>query len=143
MKFDLTEQELIRVYFPNQPSYCFDILYQRYYQTVYQQCLKLTRNPQQDQDFCQDIFMKVFVKLGTFERRSRFMTARRPGWFYSIAYNYCQDQIRRGERLPTTVINAQLEMSLIDKTETLSQGEVIDFFTARRPGKFFAYFRPV
>ena len=124
MKAALTDEELIRIYFPNQPSHCFEILYQRYYQPVYQQCLKLTRNPQQAQDFCQDIFMKVFAKLGTFQEHSRFTT-----WLYAIAHNYCRDQMRLGERLATTTINAYLEMTLVDKTETLSQQEVAGRFS--------------
>lgn len=124
MKSALTDEELIRVYFRNQPSYCFDILYKRYYQKIYQQCLQLTRNAEQAQDFSQDIFVKVFQKLDTFQERSRFAT-----WIYSIAHNYCRDQMRLSERLPTTAINAYLEMTLVDKTETLSQQEVVRRFS--------------
>lgn len=129
MKSALTDEELIRVYFRNQPSYCFGILYKRYYQTIYKQCLRLTRHAEQAQDFSQDIFVKVFHKLGTFAQRSRFTTARRPGWLYSIAHNYCRDQIRLGERLPTIAINQYLEMTLIDKTELLPQPEVVSQFS--------------
>ena len=124
MKSALTDEELIRVYFRNQPSYCFGILYKRYYQTIYRQCLRLTRNAEQAQDFSQDVFMKVFLKLGSFQERSRFAT-----WLYAIAHNYCRDQIRLGEQLPTTAINAYLEGSLMDKTESLINEEVMGQFS--------------
>ena len=124
MKSALTDEELIRFYFRNQPSYCFGILYTRYYQTIYKQCLRLTRNVEQAQDFSQDVFIKVFHKLGSFQERSRFTT-----WLYSIAHNYCRDQIRLVERLPTIAINEYLEMTLIDKTEMLSQPEVVSQFS--------------
>jgi len=123
MKPALTDEELIQIYFLNQPRYCLEILYKRYHPKIYHQCLQLTHNPQQAQDFSQDIFIKVFDKLGSFQERSRFAT-----WLYSIAHNYCRDQIRLGERLPTTAISAHLEMSLIDVPETLSKPELVRRF---------------
>lgn len=120
MNASLTDEELIRVYFPNQPSYCVNILYQRYYRAIYQQCLRLTHHTELAQDCSQDIFLKVFQKLGSFQQRSRFST-----WLYSIARNYCRDQMRQHERFPTTAIDAYLEMTLIDQTETVSQLEMV------------------
>ncbi|GAB3038506.1 hypothetical protein GCM10027185_46400 [Spirosoma pulveris] len=44
-------------------------------------------------DFTQDIFLKVFTKLHTFQNRASFAT-----WIYAIAHNYCLDQIRLRKR---------------------------------------------
>lgn len=55
----------------------------------------------------QDIFVKTYTKLGSFEDRSKFST-----WIYSIALNYCRDyakNIRRKNRR-----FSELEDSFID-----------------------------
>ncbi|MVM34567.1 sigma-70 family RNA polymerase sigma factor [Spirosoma sp. HMF4905] len=93
----LSDEETIRQLLPSQPNQCFETLYSRYVNKVYQRCLSMTKDADQAQDFTQDIFLKVFNKLDAFQERSSFST-----WLYSISYNYCADQLRIAKRLPTT-----------------------------------------
>ena len=74
----------------------FETLYNRYVDKVYQKCLGMTKDADTAQDFTQDIFIKVFEKLDSFQNRSTFST-----WLYSISHNYCLDQIKVGKRLNT------------------------------------------
>ena len=95
---------MIRQYLPGQANQCFETLYNRYVNKVYRQCLSMTQDSDKAQDFTHDIFIKVFDKLDAFQQRSTFST-----WIYSVAYNYCADQLRLAKRLPTTVLDEHSE----------------------------------
>ena len=103
MKLAISDEALIRQHLPHQPNQCFETLYSRYVGKVYQRCLSMTKDSDQAQDFTHDIFIKAFAKLEGFQERARFST-----WLYSIAYNYCADQLRLAKRLPTTSIEDSL-----------------------------------
>ncbi|GAB4033391.1 RNA polymerase sigma factor [Spirosoma gilvum] len=71
----------------------FETIYIRYASKVYQKCLAMTADPDISQDYTQDIFIKVFHKLDTFQHRSNLST-----WLYSVTHNYCLDQLRSRQR---------------------------------------------
>jgi RNA polymerase sigma factor (sigma-70 family) len=100
MNVPLSDEEMIRQYLPSQPAHCFEALYNRYVNKVYRRCLSMTKDPLKAEDFTHDIFLKVFHKLDAFQERSSFST-----WLYSIAFNYCSDQIRLSRRLSVTGID--------------------------------------
>lgn len=124
----LTDEEVIKIYFANQPTYCFDILYNRYYATIYEQCLAVTNHSGQAQAFAQAIFRKVCHKLVDFQQRSHFVTAQRSGWICAIAQTYCYDQIRKSKRLSTLPINGSQQVPLTDKTETFLYKDPVQRF---------------
>ncbi|QHV93769.1 RNA polymerase sigma factor [Spirosoma endbachense] len=72
----------------------FETLYTQYADQVYRKCLSMTKDSEDAQDFTQEIFIKVFSKLDTFKQQSAPST-----WLYSIAHNYCLDQIRISKRM--------------------------------------------
>lgn len=90
----LTDEDVIRQYRTNPSSDCFEALYNRYVNKVYRRCLSMTKSTEQAEDFTHDIFIKVFNKLDAFQERSTFST-----WLYSIAFNYCSDQLRIAKRV--------------------------------------------
>ncbi|SOD78085.1 RNA polymerase sigma factor [Spirosoma fluviale] len=71
----------------------FDNLYGNYASKIHQKCLMMINDDETAKDFTQDIFLKVFTKLHTFQNRASFAT-----WIYAIAHNYCLDQIRLSKR---------------------------------------------
>jgi len=71
----------------------FDSLYKQYVKKVFQKCLSMTKDSATAQDYTQEIFLKAFTKLDSFESRSTFST-----WLFSITHNYCLDQIRINSR---------------------------------------------
>lgn len=103
----LSDEEMIRQYLPAEPAQCFEALYNRYVNKVYRRCLSMTKDPLKAEDFTHDIFLKVFHKLDAFQERSSFST-----WLYSIAYNYCSDQIRLSRRLPVTEIDDESSFNI-------------------------------
>ena len=120
MKTSLTDEEMIRQCLPSQPNQCFETLYNRYVKKVYQRCLSMTKDSDQAQDFTHDIFIKAFDKLGNFKQQASFST-----WLYSIAYNYCADQIRLARRIPTTSLDATMPLPADDSFDDMLHEETL------------------
>lgn len=108
----LSDEEMIRQYLTSKPSHCFEALYNRYVNKVYRRCLSMTKDPLKAEDFTHDIFLKVFHKLDAFQERSSFST-----WLYSIAFNYCSDQIRLARRLQMTGIDDDFKHDIAETKE--------------------------
>jgi RNA polymerase sigma-70 factor (ECF subfamily) len=60
----------------------FRLLVERHEKAVYGMGMSFFRNADDARDFTQDVFLKAFRSLGSFQGRSRFST-----WLYRIAYN--------------------------------------------------------
>ncbi|MFA4794950.1 RNA polymerase sigma factor [Leptospira kirschneri] len=60
----------------------FELLMNRYQGLVYSQAIKAFRNETEAEDFTQDIFLKAFESLSTFQGKSQFST-----WLFVIARN--------------------------------------------------------
>ncbi len=101
-----SDEELVRLYVDTQRNVYFERLYERYCDKVYRKCLSFTKNPVQAEDLTHDIFLKLIVKLSSFQEQAKFST-----WLYSITYNYCTDYIR------TT--NTRRELYVDDQWERL------------------------
>lgn len=115
-KATLADEQLISVYqYTNTADY-FEVLYNRYVGKVYQKCFSITKDSEAAHDYTQDIFIKVFNKLNTFENRSTFST-----WLYSISHHYCLDQLRLNKRLSTESLSMELDLgeSEVDQSEPL------------------------
>ncbi|MFD2569857.1 RNA polymerase sigma factor [Spirosoma soli] len=120
MRTSLTDEEMIRLYLPTQPTHCFEELYNRYVSKVYKRCLSITHDSEKAEDFTHDIFIKVFAKLDGFQERSSFST-----WLYSVSYNYCLDQLRVSKRINTVAIDTQVEDNLQESEEAQLQEETL------------------
>lgn len=116
----LTDEEMIRAYFSSQPTHCFETLYKRYVNKVYRRCLSLTQDTTKAEDFTHDIFLRAFSKLDAFQERARFST-----WLYSIAYNYCLDQLKLARRINTIIIADDYAFDIPEADESLVHEEAI------------------
>ncbi|GAB4030486.1 RNA polymerase sigma factor [Spirosoma gilvum] len=122
MNTSLTDEEMIRQYLNSHPQECFETLYNRYVNKVYRRCLSMTKSTEQAEDFTHDIFLKAFTKLNAFQERSTFST-----WLYSIAFNYCSDQLRSGKRLSFSSVEEGLQQDIADEKESQFHEETILF----------------
>ena len=68
-------------------------LYERHKPLVYSICLRMTGNTSEAEDLTQEIFVKVFRALPTFDRRASFET-----WLTKVCRNLCIDRYRRRRR---------------------------------------------
>ncbi|MVM39378.1 sigma-70 family RNA polymerase sigma factor [Spirosoma sp. HMF3257] len=120
MLTSLTDEETIRQFLADKPNQCFETLYNRYVKKVYRRCLSMTKDSEKAEDFTHDIFLKVFSKLDAFQERSSFST-----WLYSIAYNYCSDQLRIAKRHNFAPIEEGLSKELPDYQEAQLHEETL------------------
>jgi len=88
-------------------QHLFAILYDRYADVIYNKCLSFVGDKDEAEDMTQDIFVKLFVKLRTYQAKSKFST-----WLYSFTYNFCINHIQRKlneERKSYTVTEELIE----------------------------------
>ena len=84
---------LIRRFLDHRDAQAFSTLYSRYSGKVYAKCISMLKDEALAADATQEIFTKIFLKLGSFGERAKFST-----WLYSITYNFCIDFIRKRKK---------------------------------------------
>jgi RNA polymerase sigma factor (sigma-70 family) len=116
-----TDDELIAEYMENQNQACFSELYDRYSSKIFSKCLTMLKEPTQAEDAAQEIFMKIFTRLSSFNHEAKFST-----WIYAITYNYCIDEIRRNKKMSNTIsADSEKAPDLADRTE-MSDAEFLE-----------------
>lgn len=65
---------------------------------VYAHALRFFGDPTAAEDTVQEVWIKVYRSLATFDERARFST-----WLYRVTRNTCLDQMRAGARRPVPV----------------------------------------
>lgn len=68
----------------------FATLAEKYRKRIFSLGLSFFRNPDDAEDFVQDVLVKVYVSLATFRGESRFST-----WLMRIAYNTAINSVKR------------------------------------------------
>lgn len=86
----LTDEELVDKIVKNKNSALFGVLYDRHCNTVYNKCYSFATNSVEAQDLTQDVFLRLFINLGSFKGKSKFST-----WLYALTYNYCVNYVTR------------------------------------------------
>lgn len=71
----------------------YEELVKRYQKPVYAMCRRYLSVESDAEDATQEVFMKVFHTLSTFEFRSSFKT-----WIFSIAINHCKTLLSKTKR---------------------------------------------
>ena len=92
---------------------CFSVLLDRYSQSVFSLIIKIAGSREDAEELTQDVFLKVFRSLTSFQGNSLFST-----WLYRIAYNVAISATRKKKYEWTTI-----EESMI---ENLSESEIND-----------------
>jgi RNA polymerase sigma-70 factor (ECF subfamily) len=89
---EYTDLELVERIVSNNDSMLFGVLYDRYSKLVYNKCLGFAKSNKEAEDLTQDIFLMLYVKLGSFKGNSKFST-----WLYSFTYNFCVNYVNRNK----------------------------------------------
>jgi RNA polymerase sigma-70 factor, ECF subfamily len=71
----------------------FELLYQRYRTRTFALAFGMTGQREQAEDLTQEIFLRVYERLSTFQGQAKFST-----WFYRIALNHCLNHCRHERR---------------------------------------------
>ena len=86
----LTDEELVEKIVKTNDTMLFEVLYDRFAHMVYNKCYGFANGEDEAKDLTQDIFLRVFVKLGSFKGKSKFST-----WLYAFTYNHCVNYVTR------------------------------------------------
>src|SRR6188474_1463669 len=70
-------------------QHAWDLIVRQYWRKVFNVAYKFTGKHDEAEDLTQDIFIKIFKALHTFDRRANFQT-----WLISISRNLCIDHYR-------------------------------------------------
>lgn len=103
----LSDEELVQTIVASNDTLLFGMLYDRYAKRVYNKCNGFARSEDEAEDLTQDVFLNIFVKLGSFQGRSKFSS-----WVYALTYNYCVNYVNRNK-----------ERKIKDKTDSLDVDE--------------------
>ena len=76
----------------------FERLVRRDPPAVYAHALRFFRDSSTAEDMAQEVFLKVFRSLDSFDARSKFST-----WLFRVTRNACLDEMRTGRRRPVPV----------------------------------------
>lgn len=97
-------------------SAAYAMLVEKHKDMVFTIVAKIVRNHHEAEDLAQEVFIKAYQALRSFEGKSRFST-----WLYRIAYNSAISKVRR----PKTVFTA-IDEDLIDNFTTDTVARNID-----------------
>jgi RNA polymerase sigma-70 factor (ECF subfamily) len=105
---EIDDSELIASVLGGSES-AFAALVHRYQERVFRLLSRYTRDVLECEDLAQEVFLKVFRKLHTFQQDSAFFT-----WLYRIAVNTASDHLSRRSRR---------RLQLVEDETALDQGE--------------------
>jgi RNA polymerase sigma-70 factor (ECF subfamily) len=71
----------------------WDTIVRTYWRKVFNVAYRFVGTYDEAEDLTQEIFLKVFRSLNTFDRRANFQT-----WLISVSRNFCIDRYRSGRR---------------------------------------------
>lgn len=112
----LTDEALVKQIVEAKNDLLFAELYDRYCHMVFNKCYGFTKTTFEAEDLTQDVFTKLFLKLGSFKGDSKFST-----WLYAFTYNLCVDYVNK-KVLKKVEIN---EVDIVDESHL--QIEVDDY----------------
>lgn len=88
-------------------------IFETHYKQVYRIVFRMTRSKQEAEDITQDVFIKLFIKLRSFNHNSSFET-----WIYRIAVNTALDKLRWYKRFTKREIHSENIDSYIAEEST-------------------------
>jgi RNA polymerase sigma-70 factor (ECF subfamily) len=100
----------------------FRLLVRQYEKAVFGMGLSFFRNSEDASDFTQEVFLKAYRSLSSFEGRSRFST-----WLYKIAYNTALNEVNRRKEY--------LSLADEDTDKLVNNGETPEKLTLRNAAK--------
>lgn len=110
----MTDQDLVNKLLENKDSQLFGILYDRYGNKVFNKCFSFVKNTNEAKDLTQDLFLKVFLKLKSYDSsKASFST-----WLFTITYNFCSNYVTRDKKKQQKTDNLDLhEYHLVSDSE--------------------------
>ena len=114
-----TDEELVKQIVSTNNTLIFTVLYDRFSKKVYNKCFSFVHNQEEAKDLTQEVFLKLFTKLNSFEGKSKFST-----WLFSFTYNFCanyvnRDKAKKQEAVTESVEHHDYYLSTIEDVEDI------------------------
>jgi RNA polymerase sigma-70 factor, ECF subfamily len=87
-----SDEELVRCYLDGDQQ-AFEVIVTRYQGTILNMAYRLLGNRTDASDVCQEVFVLLLRKIGSFRGEAKFST-----WLYRVSLNACHDHARRMKR---------------------------------------------
>lgn len=91
----------------------FQQLVERYQHFVFTIAYKILRTREEAEEAAQDVFVKVYKTLGSYEQKSKFST-----WLYTVTYRTAIDIARKKQLLTDSIDNDDNFLQLEDAEDT-------------------------
>ncbi|MDX1628619.1 MAG: RNA polymerase sigma factor [Fulvivirga sp.] len=101
-KNKLSDVELINFIQQGNLHY-FSELSTRYEGYIIKKCKTYVKDTATAEDLCQEIFIKIFLKINRFQKKANFST-----WLYSIIHNTCIDFLRKNKKNSQQVLTEKM-----------------------------------
>lgn len=95
--------------------HAFNPVVEQFERPIYRYCYRLLGDAAAAEDATQEVFLRAFSKLESYDETRRFST-----WLYAIASNYCRDQIKK-RRLRVVSWDETLHGQTIPSPESLPE----------------------
>ncbi len=89
---ELADEDLVQFIVESGNELLFGLIYDRYANRIFNKCYGFAKSVDEAEDLTQDVFLMIFVKLGSFKGKSRFSS-----WVYSLTYNFCVNYVSRNK----------------------------------------------
>lgn len=99
----MSEQDLIKKAQKGEVE-AFEQLIRDYEKRILNYCFRMLGNLSDAEDAAQEVFVKIFRFIGSFNGQSSFST-----WLYRIASNVCLDLLRKAKRRPQDTVSIHQE----------------------------------
>lgn len=88
----------------------FRQLVERYKDYVFTVCFRVLQQREEAEEASQDVFIKVYKTLGSFEQKSKFST-----WLYTVAYRTALDKVRTRKKGNISIDQEDSYLQIPDK----------------------------
>ncbi|HKK76237.1 MAG TPA: sigma-70 family RNA polymerase sigma factor [Saprospiraceae bacterium] len=88
----------------------FRSLMERYQSYVFTIAYKVLKNRESAEEVAQDVFIKVYRMLGSYQQKSKFST-----WLYTIAYRTALDEARKKKRYSLSIEADDQHLQIADE----------------------------
>lgn len=100
----------------------FELIVRNYHMMVYTLAYRVLKNREEAEELAQDVFLKVYQSLGSFNRKSKLST-----WIYRITYNYSINKFKSQKRkIETIEIDNSVEFNISSSQDAHHDMSVVE-----------------
>jgi RNA polymerase sigma-70 factor (ECF subfamily) len=107
----MTDEQLVKEFF-NGDEEALEVLIEKYFKPIYNFIFQLSRDKNASEDILQDVFVKMWKNLETFEQEKKFST-----WLYAIARNTAYDYLKKKKTLPFSAFENENGFNILENIE--------------------------